>query len=431
MDVEEGLELAEQLLNRTLKPLEILIVQETCKGREGKKYREIADTYSCTEGHVNEAASDLWKLLSEVLGEPVRKNNLQRLLEKRWQSQSAEVPQPQEQAQEETVSNNTDFVGREDAIPNSTPENNLDELVRMVRSQFRNKIPEMLVNYINEPDWREVFLRLVSTMEPADELLCQMKRKIDDLMLDARLQEFLIWTDGRANKIQKEIKFKQKLAAIRAFYLHVPCDDSHIDLYLAYSLKLDVNHYPSLVLDISLSQLIRLFYRLPDGYDLISFIMQFDATIQQYCGTDSKLKQLLQKLLIELQKQLPIELDQVWQRRKSWLQKKLSTSELPQQIEKQKSDVDEEMERFRYWWKTEGSTWANRLREVMINYRNIGHIWQFSKKQQQALDDYHHANRLLVECLNIASNVTPKVRSHIEDTLLLPMAEIEKRKLRD
>jgi hypothetical protein len=114
MDVEEGLELAERLLKRTLKPLEVLIFKESWKGREGKKYKEIAETYSCTVGNVNDAASDLWKLLSEALGEPVRKNNFQRLLEKR--SHPAEVPQRQEQAQEETPSKNTDFVGREEAI---------------------------------------------------------------------------------------------------------------------------------------------------------------------------------------------------------------------------------------------------------------------------------------------------------------------------
>jgi len=67
-------------------------------------------------GTVNDAASDLWKLLSDVLGEKVSRNTLQGVLEKRWRSHSAEVPQPQEQAQKETPSKNTDFVGREEAI---------------------------------------------------------------------------------------------------------------------------------------------------------------------------------------------------------------------------------------------------------------------------------------------------------------------------
>lgn len=133
MDVEEGLKFAEQLLNRTLKPLEVLIFQESWKGRDGKKYKEIAETYSCTVGNVNDAASDLWKLLSEVLGEAVRKNNFQRLLEKRWRSHSAAVPQPQELITQETASNNPDLVGREDVIANFTLDNNLDTLLEKTR----------------------------------------------------------------------------------------------------------------------------------------------------------------------------------------------------------------------------------------------------------------------------------------------------------
>jgi predicted NACHT family NTPase len=62
----------------------------------------------------------------------------------------------------------------------------------------------------------------------------------------------------------------------------------------------------------------------------------------------------------------------------------------------------------------------------MIRYRNIGHNWRFSKQQQVLLQEYYDANALLVDCLNSSSDVTPKVRSHIEDTLLLPITEIQK-----
>jgi hypothetical protein len=118
MDVEKGLELAEQLLNRTLKPLEVLIFQESWKGREGKKYKEIAEIYICPVGTVNDAASDLWKLLSKSLGKKVIKSNFRRELEKR--SHSATVPQSQEQAQEETPCKNPNFLGREKDIDRLT-----------------------------------------------------------------------------------------------------------------------------------------------------------------------------------------------------------------------------------------------------------------------------------------------------------------------
>jgi predicted NACHT family NTPase len=56
----------------------------------------------------------------------------------------------------------------------------------------------------------------------------------------------------------------------------------------------------------------------------------------------------------------------------------------------------------------------------MIEHRNIGHNWQFSKEQRELLRQYYDANKLLVDCLNSSCNVTPAVRSQIEETLLLP-----------
>ncbi|MBD2244883.1 hypothetical protein [Nostoc sp. FACHB-888] len=73
-----------------------------------------------------------------------------------------------------------------------------------------------------------------------------------------------------------------------------------------------------------------------------------------------------------------------------------------------------------------GQKWLDKIAEVMSNLPriNISADWQFSEQEKQQLRQYYDANRLLVDCLNSASE---KVRSHIEDTLLLPIAEIEKR----
>jgi hypothetical protein len=44
------------------------------------------------------------------------------------------------------------------------------------------------------------------------------------------------------------------------------------------------------------------------------------------------------------------------------------------------------------------------------------------------LQQYYNANKLLVDCLNSDCYVSREVRQEIEDTLLLPIAEIEKYK---
>ena len=78
------------------------------------------------------------------------------------------------------------------------------------------------------------------------------------------------------------------------------------------------------------------------------------------------------------------------------------------------------------WWHDEGKDWIGRLRSVAIRYRDIGHDWNFNFQQQQKLKQYYDANLLLVECLNRDCHVSRKARQEIEETLLLPIADIQR-----
>ncbi len=51
-------------------------------------YPQIADRYGCTEGHAKDVGSDLWKLLSEVLGDRITKKNLRVALLRHFKAQS-------------------------------------------------------------------------------------------------------------------------------------------------------------------------------------------------------------------------------------------------------------------------------------------------------------------------------------------------------
>ncbi|MEA5595326.1 NACHT C-terminal helical domain 2-containing protein [Rivularia sp. UHCC 0363] len=105
---------------------------------------------------------------------------------------------------------------------------------------------------------------------------------------------------------------------------------------------------------------------------------------------------------------------------------------LKQALQKMSNDLPNpeiDIDKFCVWWKVNGQKWTKLLREIMIEHRNIGYDWQFNKEQQDLLHKYCFANKVIVDCLNSDLYITPKVRSHIEDTLLLPITEIEKRKL--
>ena len=79
-------------------------------------------------------------------------------------------------------------------------------------------------------------------------------------------------------------------------------------------------------------------------------------------------------------------------------------------------------------WKMNSETWMELLRSEIIQHVYIRHDWQFNNKQIELLWHYYHANRFLLECLNRDCYVSREVRQEIEDTMFLPIAEIEKRK---
>jgi hypothetical protein len=77
---------------------------------------------------------------------------------------------------------------------------------------------------------------------------------------------------------------------------------------------------------------------------------------------------------------------------------------------------------FKEWYKENGKACAEKLRQIMITHRNIGHDWQFTDQQQDLLWEYHTANNLLMECLGREAVIDRGVRSEIENTLFLPVS---------
>jgi tetratricopeptide (TPR) repeat protein len=90
----------------SLNPLQRRIFQQVW---QGQKYSEIAACYGYTEGHIKDIGSQLWKLLSEALGEKIGKNNCRAILERHLQTPQGKRLTPRERE-------NANFVGRESAI---------------------------------------------------------------------------------------------------------------------------------------------------------------------------------------------------------------------------------------------------------------------------------------------------------------------------
>src|SRR4028118_2428321 len=207
-------------------------------------------------------------------------------------------------------------------------------------------------------------------MQKADYFMLLMKQRTDELVAtDQKLQQFLMWVSEKSLSV--EVPYKP--AAVRAFYFAL-VRDLTLDSTLVKAFDLALDSALVATLDLALDRVLN-----PALVHTLNLALNPE----------------LRRALQELKAQLP--------------------------------DPDSDEERFKQWWQVHSQTWTNQLSSAMIRYRNIGHNWQFSKQQQVLLQQYYDANTLVVDCLYNASNVTPEVRSHIEDTLLLPIVEIEKR----
>ncbi|BAU63196.1 unknown protein [Stanieria sp. NIES-3757] len=85
MNLETALASVERLIyaktGKHFSNLQTIILKQVW---QGKKYLAIADEYGCTEGHVKDVASWLWKILSEALEEKVTKTNFRTVIQRKF-----------------------------------------------------------------------------------------------------------------------------------------------------------------------------------------------------------------------------------------------------------------------------------------------------------------------------------------------------------
>ncbi|MBD1926755.1 NACHT domain-containing NTPase [Trichocoleus sp. FACHB-90] len=261
----------------------------------------------------------------------------------------------------------------------------------VVVKQSSEEALQRLVHHITEKRWREVFFLAVGMSPSADLLLHLMKKQIDALIAeDEKLQRFLTWIHQKS--ISVEVPYKP--AALRAFYfilsryINDPCPNPYLDLFYD-------NFAPELAIHLGLNNPY-------DAGNSINFDIELSHALidaPNFTGSGNfdfapKLKYLLQQL----------------------------------ESKRPDKQICSNLESYQFWWEDNIKFLVKKLRALMIKYRNIGHDWQFNKHQEEILEQYYNANLLLVECLNSDCYVSREARQEIEDTLLLPIAEIEQRK---
>lgn len=242
---------------------------------------------------------------------------------------------------------------------------------------------EELVEKIGEKRWREVFLLVASMLDCPNILLQLMKNKVDKLVAeDKNLQEFLGWVNQKSRSIS--IPDNYNPAAFRVFYFVLdrilddalnrpltPLNNSALNSVLDYAINHALKHEINPIFYLALNRaLVHGIVSAIEPGILRAFIRSLDP----------ELRQILEQL------------------KEQFLHGNYNNKAL-----------------------------TDEFTRMMISHRYIGDDWQFSQEQKELLRQYYDANKLLVDCLNSGCNVSGEVRREIEDTLLLPLAEIKNR----
>ncbi|MBF2014851.1 MAG: hypothetical protein IGS23_06530 [Rivularia sp. T60_A2020_040] len=251
-----------------------------------------------------------------------------------------------------------------------------------------------LLEYITQAQYREIFLMTSELLEQADCFASLIKTKIDRLVAsDNILQEFLKVVYQTSSQLRTDLN----TVYTRAFLFSA---------YGDYSFSSLSNSESNLIKEklsdkLELSDITKLGF---PGFELV-ILSACQSGLTDSLVTDEVLE--VNSYFDNLEHNT---LGSFWNLRKELPTKDIGISSLEK------------------WIKYDYEHWIQRLRKVMLEFHKLNEAMQFSHKQQKILKEYYEANRLLADCLNRASLISEQVRNEIEETIFLPITEIEKRK---
>ncbi|WP_225886941.1 NACHT domain-containing protein [Nodosilinea nodulosa] len=301
-----------------------------------------------------------------------------------------------------------------------------------------NQALQNLATHINEKRYREIFFLTAGMLAEADILLFLIKRQIDLLMTNVsmekcKLQEALT----RIQETVSTVDATYKPASIRAFYFALAFDCG-FDLDYSLNLARELDYSLAQGLDYSLSpnRNTKLRYGFAHDFNREGLSRDLDQALHFILHYNHRAPAF--DLDINDDRNLEIACDLVFQFGCAISEQMASTTSpaLRAKLRALKNNLpnipniydqnDSVQKAFKRWWIANGDTWPNRLQAVMNQHYNIGRDWRFHSTEKEKLRQYYNANKLLVECLNSDCYVTKATRQYIEDTLLLPLSEIEK-----
>jgi len=248
-------------------------------------------------------------------------------------------------------------------------------------------------HWIIDKHWEEVILLTIELADNPEQMLSFLKTKVDSyLSKDNKFQKFLSWLVKKSNLVHTPCK----PASIRAFYFGMEFGELCMtgpDLEFDTTLFSKLSHIPDDV------------HPLEYGYNDISIDFSFAYTIaassKGYVYSEFAMPECSDVLENDFIEEL-----------------KKIIKEVP----------DYDSDKHDAWQEQYAVIWLEKYRKLVIKYRQLGYIWEFTDCEKEALNTYYNANITLLDYLYKDSRISDQFKERIQGELLLPIAEIEKRK---
>jgi predicted NACHT family NTPase len=230
-------------------------------------------------------------------------------------------------------------------------------------------LTNLVKNHCTDFRWREVFLLTTSLLQDAGQFMQTFRQGVDDLLGgDGKLRKLLAWAD------KKSVSIKAEPWLVRLSYLFLEI----------YSIS------KSYALDHALS------CNMPND---LAISLDLDLSIAYYDDLDHP---------EELARDLA---------RASALAGRLGLNNLANELVALSVLTDDATD-------SEKQEFADKLRDLLIKYRDMGHEWALTETQEARLADYLNATGLLRDCLELAF-MPPDEKMAMLNSLYLPLALAE------
>ena len=277
------------------------------------------------------------------------------------------------------------------------------KIVKTLDPEEQRDVLESLAIHIDDYRWQEVFL-LVSCMLPkTDYLIKLIKYRIDTI---AEKSEKISLFKSRLNQKSSSVKSERNIGNLKStaqvFYFN-----RIVRVRITSQQRLSQDF----ILDSKLIDLLNCCLEIQNNIELSSGLSsqeKIDETIyrlkKNYRDLFSYMKRCISKVVEESTKEQLVSLEK----------------ELPSGLEKANN-----LEASNQWWIENGQQWSSRLRNILIENRNIGHDWGFTKAETKSLQEYYNVNKLLSNCLDSDCYISREVREEISNSTLLPIDKHE------